>query len=145
MSELHLTQEEAEKFLKEEKNRIDNTEYLFPESGGSLHIPLKTKDNTEHFMLDIRRANIELKKNTFQTRVRKEIVLVRLDLGGPPHRNPDGLEILCPHIHLYREGFGDKWAYPLPVLFTNPTDSLLVLEQFMDYCNIKEKPNIQRK
>ncbi|MFW9280162.1 DUF6978 family protein [Glaesserella parasuis] len=26
--------------------------------------------------------------------------MVRLDIEGPPHRNPDGEEIICPHIHL---------------------------------------------
>jgi hypothetical protein len=36
------------------------------------------------------------------------VVLVRLDLGGAPHRNPFDEEIGVPHLHLYREGFGDK-------------------------------------
>jgi hypothetical protein len=50
-------------------------------------------------------------------------VLVRLDLGGAPHRNRDDEEIGVPHLHLYREGFGDKWATPLPSdRFRNPAD-----------------------
>ncbi len=76
--------------------------------------------------------------------MKNEIILARLDLGGPPHRNPDGQEILCPHLHLHREGYGDKWAYPLPVDFTNPNDAWLILNEFMDYCNIVDKPDIRR-
>ena len=39
---------------------------------------------------------------------------MRLDLDGPPHRNPDEAEIPCPHLHIYSEGFGDKWAMAAP-------------------------------
>jgi len=145
MSDIQISQNEADKLLKEKKYRMDELNHVFPESGGNLNIPLKTKDHKEDFMLDIRRGRIELKKNTFQARVRKEIVLARLDLGGPPHRNPDGEEIVCPHLHLYREGYGDKWAYALTNYFTNPSDIWLTLEEFMNYCNIIEKPNILRK
>ena len=73
------------------------------------------------------------------------IVLVRLDFNGPPHRNPDGTDILCPHLHIYREGYGDKWAIALPkAKFSNETDPWVMLQDFMNYCNIEEKPNIQK-
>ena len=29
-----------------------------------------------------------------------------------PHPNPHGTEIPCPHIHIYREDYDDKCAYP---------------------------------
>ncbi len=145
MSDLRITQKEAEKFLKEEKYRVDDMEYVFPKTGGMLHISLKTKTQETDFMLDIRQGKIALNKNTFQARVRKEIILARLDLGGPPHRNPDGAEILCPHLHLYQDGFGDRWAYPLPEHFTNANDFWLTLDEFMSYCNIVEKPFIRGK
>ena len=145
MTNFHITQKEAEEFLKEEKYRIDDTEHLFPELGGLISISLKAKTHGENYSLDIRRGNIALKKITLQTRVRKEIILARLDVGGPLHRNPDGVEISCPHLHLYREGFGDRWAYPLPHNFTNPDDIWLSLGEFMDYCNIVEKPLIRGK
>ncbi len=57
-----LTQQEADAFLSEEKYRIDNTIHIFPEDGGALHIPLRTKDSQNELILDIRRSNIELKK-----------------------------------------------------------------------------------
>ena len=71
-------------------------------------------DGREEFLLDIRRARIDLAKGTYQNRGREVVILARLDFGGAPHRNPDGEEIGSPHIHLYREGFGDKWAFPIP-------------------------------
>jgi hypothetical protein len=58
-------------------------------------------------------ARIDLIKGTYQNRARYVVVLVRLDFGGKPHRNPDGEEIASPHLHIYREGVGDKWAYPV--------------------------------
>ena len=72
-------------------------------------------------------------------------MLVRLDLGGAPHRNPDGEEITVPHLHVYREGYGDKWAVPVPVdVFTSTNDVWRTLEEFMRFCNISQPPHIER-
>jgi len=60
------------------------------------------------------------------------------------HRNPDNTEVACPHLHVYREGYGDKWAMPLDDLFADTTDLMNLLEDFMRYCNIIEPPIIQR-
>ncbi len=73
------------------------------------------------------------------------IVLARLDFAGPPHRNPDGEEVGSTHLHLYREGYGDKWAYPVPAeRFPNLRDPWLTLDDFMRYCRIVEPPRIRR-
>jgi len=85
-----------------------------------------------------------LERNTFQTRARKTIILARLDIEGPPHRNPDGEEIPCSHLHLYREGFDDKWAQQLPKNFTNPNDIWKTLDEFMDFCFVITKPFIEK-
>ena len=72
------------------------------------------------------------------------VVLVRLDFGGSEHRNPDDSEIESPHLHLYREGYGDKWAVPLPDGdFTDTANLMNMLADFMRYCNISEPPKIQ--
>ena len=72
-------------------------------------------------------------------------MLLRLDLGGAPHRKPDGEEIPVPHLHVYREGYGDKWAVPVPVgCFGNLDDVWQALRDFMEYCNIAQPPRIQR-
>jgi hypothetical protein len=80
-----------------------------------------------------------------QNRARQVVVLVRLDLAGPTHRNPDGEEVPCPHLHLYREGYGDKWAKPLPAdIFSAPTDLWATLQAFQVFCNITQPPHIER-
>ncbi|MDO9753768.1 DUF6978 family protein [Glaesserella parasuis] len=91
-----LTQQEADALLTLGKYDFSNGEYKFPYMGGSLRLSLHSMD----INLDVTRGYIALEKITFQTRARKAIVLVRLDIEGPPHRNPDGEEIICPHIHL---------------------------------------------
>jgi hypothetical protein len=63
--------------------------------------------------------------------------LVRLDLNGAPHRNPDGKEIEGTPLHIYQENYGDKWAYPIDIKdFLNITDLWKTLDDFMKYCNI---------
>ena len=104
-------------------------------------MPLVSFDNREKFLLNIRRNTIELRKGTYQLRARQVVVLARLDFGGAPHRNPDGQEVGNPHLHIYREGFGDKWAYPLPNKhFTTLNDPWDILEDFLNFINIVERP-----
>ena len=108
-------------------------------------IPLVSADAREKFLLDIYRGKIDLCKVTYQNRARQVVVLVRLDLGGRPHQNPDGEEITVPHIHIYREGYGDKWAQELdPEVFPDTDDLWEALQAFMRYCNITRPPCIER-
>ena len=127
------------------KYRVDMTEWDYPDLGGVISVPLFSADRRENFLLDVRRGRIDLAKGTYQNRGRQVVVLVRLDFGGAPHRNPDGEEIDSPHLHLYREGFGDKWAIPVPGdVFGDVTDQWRTLQDFMQYCNIAEIPLIRR-
>ncbi|MDR1228393.1 MAG: hypothetical protein LBK55_05140 [Azoarcus sp.] len=142
---LELTQHEADVLLAMEKHFLGTDRFTFPGLGGSLRLILHSADKREEFNLDITRGRILLEKNTFQTRARKAVVLARLDIGGAPHRNPDGEEIASPHLHLYREGYGDKWARPLPEVFQGIQDSIQLLDAFMDYCIIVSKPIIDRE
>ncbi|MDX1963931.1 MAG: hypothetical protein SFX18_12315 [Pirellulales bacterium] len=144
MTDYNLTQEEAKKLLFMEKVCNDEKEHLFPQTGGALSLPLFSLDHREEFVLDLSRGRIDLAKVKYQNRARQVVVLARLDLAGPPHRNPDGVEIPCPHLHLYRVGFGDKWAEPLPeMVFANPTDLWQTLQDFYKYCHIMLPPRIQ--
>ena len=145
MANVSLTQAEADVLLKMEKLRTDLTNYTYPGVGGKISVPLISKNGQEQFILDIRRARASLKKTkgTYQNRGRRIFILARLDFFGAPHRNPDGEEIGTPHLHLYREGFGDKWAEKVPCeYFPNLHDPWLMLKDFMDYCNITEPPKI---
>jgi hypothetical protein len=145
MPEVNLTQAEADALIALEKRAVDEREWNFPNPGDSISVPLTSTDRREHFFLDIRRGRIDLAKGTYQNRGRQVVVLVRLDFGGAPHRNPDGEEINSPHLHIYREGFGDKWAIPVPVSwFSDLSDRWATLNDFMRYCNITEVPRLRR-
>lgn len=145
MADLNLTQHEAHVLIAMAKHRVDNTHWNYPDLGGAISVPLASADRRELFVLDLRRARIDLAKGTYQNRGRQVVVLVRLDFGGAPHRNPDGEEIGSPHLHLYREGYGDKWAVPVPSdRFSNMGNPWQTLDDFMRYCNVVEPPAIQR-
>src|SRR5690349_3665382 len=109
-----LTQSEADALIAMEKHRVNDDAWDYPGLGVSLSIPLVSIDKRENFILDVARGRIDLRKGTYQNRARQTVILVRLDFGGQPHRNPDGVEVSSPHLHVYREGYGDKWAIPVP-------------------------------
>jgi hypothetical protein len=129
-----------------EKVCVDGATYYFPDPDGSMCASLVSRDERESFLLDISRGRINLAKATYQNRSRKVIILLRLDIEGTTHTNPDGHRIPTPHLHVYREGFGDKWAIPVPSGdFTNTSDLFQSMEDFMTYCNITQPPNIERR
>lgn len=144
MPEINLTQREADALIKMEKHKVNDDRWLFP-SNGIISIPLSSADKREDFLLDIRRARIDLSKGTYQNRARQVVILVRLDFGAKPHRNPDSNIVISPHIHIYREGFGHKWAEPINKnYFSKPNDIGQLLKDFMKYCNITQPPVIDR-
>jgi len=145
MSEINLTQAEADALIALEKIKVNDDSWSYPALGGSVSIPLISLNKRENFLLDVSRGRIDLQKGNYQNRARQVVVLVRLDFGGSPHRNPDGLEIACPHLHVYREGYGHKWAFPLQKeIFPNISDLSQSLDDFMEFCNITQPPIIQR-
>ena len=73
------------------------------------------------------------------------LLVITFVSGGAPHRNPDGKEILCPHLHVYREGYGDKWAIPVPCNFSNSMTAWQIMNEFMDYCKVITKPIIHEE
>ena len=144
MADMHLTQAEADALIAMEKHCLSDDRSDFPMGGQSLILPLQSPDKREQFLLDLSRGRIDLLKVKMQNRARQVVVLVRLDLGGAPHRNPDDQEISAPHLHVYREGYGDKWAVPIPAdRFTATTDFWATLEEFMRFCNITRPPRIE--
>ena len=145
MADIDITQAEADALIAMEKQRVDDKVWTFSRPGESRAIPLTSSGKRENFILDINRAQIKLTKATYQNRARQAIILMRLDLDGPPHGNPDGREIPCPHLHVYRAGYGDKWAVPAPPeRYTDPLNLFSTLEVFMRDCNIISPPKIER-
>ena len=105
MADINLSQAEADRLIAIEKQRVDDKQWFFPAPGDRLAIPLLSFDKRENFFLDVTRARIRLMKVSYQNRSRQTIILMRLDIEGPPHRNPNGEEIPCPHLHLKSKSF----------------------------------------
>lgn len=144
MAEGELTDERASVLLTTEKWRAEDVEVHFPAPGSRIEKGVISVDYKDRFILTINRCS---KKNpgkvTYQLRTTNADILLRLDIEGPDHGNPDGTIIPCPHLHIYRQGYADKWAYPLPPeLSGNLHDLLAILNDFMTYCVITKPPYI---
>jgi len=149
MAELVLTQAEGDALLSLEKIAVQNEFDIdlpdLADLGGTMDFSFISRNRREEFILNYRKDCINLSKRNHNFRGRKVIGVARLDLDGPPHRNPNGEEVSPRHLHLYREGYGLKWAFEIPAdRFKNLDDSLQTLEDFMRYCNIVDLPRIRR-
>lgn len=154
-----LTQAEADGLIAMPKERARDENYNFPQPGAILTIPIISANKRDTFLIDVNRGKIRLTKCSYQERYRVTVVLLRLDIDGSPHPNPEvqtvpvsyltpynGVIIPCPHIHLYVEGFMDKWAIPAPLeKFPRTDDLYLTFMDFLKYCNVIKPPLIQRR
>lgn len=140
----YLSQQEADILHAMPKEYLGDERFNFQCTGGrKLVISLFSENKREEFKLNITPSKIALKQ-TYQNRARVNAILARVDLNGPPHVNPDGEEIPCPHIHIYKEGYNDKWAYMLPGDFSDCNDIFVILLDFMRFCNIVKPPKFDR-
>lgn len=143
---IDLTQAEADQLIAMPKRTCNEDVQIFPSLGDKLVIEFESVDKTEDFLLDVSRSRIDFCRITYQNRGRIVVVLKRLDLNGPPHRNPDDQVVPCPHLHTYRGGYGDKWAEPVPPgKYSNLTDLSQTLGEFMAECNVVNAPAIQTR
>jgi hypothetical protein len=140
---VELTQEIADELLAMEK------EFVLPDAmnlhpGAKFVRELRSSDGREQFLLDFYQGTVRVSKVTSNHRYARTIILARLDLNGSPHTNPDGQVIHGTHLHLYREGYGDKWAVTLdPTQFTTPSDPVTSLHDFLRFLNVRNPPPIQ--
>ncbi len=143
MAKRSLTQAEADVLLAMPKRPLSDGLHEFPSRGGRLFVPLVSHDGREDFALDVSRDNIDLAKAKYQHRARRVVPLARLDLNGRPHTNPDGRPMPRTHLHLYREGFGLAWAFPVPAeSYGQPGDLGAALDDFLRFCNVDPWPVI---
>lgn len=134
-----LTDNEVNVILSSLKQIIADNPVHFPQPGYELKLDMQSmENNSDKFILDInRKGRLKITKCTYQTRYKNTLPLIRIDIDGPPHPNPDGTIVPCPHIHIYREGYDLKWAYPLnQKIITDSNDLLQVLIDFLEYNNI---------
>lgn len=138
-----LTQQEADRLLSMRKFLVDQS-LIEIKPGTDQRLQLIGADRREEFLFDIWRSAARLSKVRFQTRARVVVVLARLDINGPPHTNPDGTKLGGTHLHVYREGYESRWAYPLDSeRFRDPNNVVQTLIDFWVYCCIEGMPPIQ--
>jgi hypothetical protein len=139
-----LTQAETDQFMQMAKHFVRPPASVTIPPGIDETHELASLDDRERFLLDIWRGTIRLTKLKFQNRVRTVIVLVRLDIDGAPHTNPDGQRLPGTHLHLFREGYDDKWAHPVdPNVFTLLSDPGATFQEFCAFCKIEIPPPVQ--
>ncbi len=137
-----LTQEKADALMAMRKKLVESATIEFPFAGEAKQFEAMSEDGQEAFVFDVnRKGKIKVSKCTYQERYAVVEILVRLDIDGPPHENPDGTLVPCPHLHIYREGFGTKWAQSLPVgVFSNTGELATTFLDFLGYCNVQKPP-----
>jgi hypothetical protein len=139
-----LTQAEADQLIKVAKHFVRPPASISIPPGLDETFELAGPGDRDKFHLDIWRGTIRLTKLKFQNRVQTVIVLVRLDVDGAPHTNPDGQRLAGTHLHLFREGYDDKWAYPVDATaFTALSDPGTIFQEFCAYCHVESPPPVQ--
>ena len=131
-----LIQEEADRYIEEQK-AFPNPIRIKAGYGSDSAYKLVGKISGEEFIFDVWRKSVRISKTTLQNRVMSVHTLVRLDLDAAPHTNPDGEKISEAHIHIYKEGYNDRWAYRLSDYGDFDTSSTRqLIYDFCAYCNM---------
>ncbi len=145
MAEYDICEAEADELLKMDKVFASADPVELPDLGGRTDMPFESADRREEFCISFTRSSILLEKRNHHLRGRAVIGLARLDVDGPPHRNPDGQEVSSRHLHVYREGYGLKYAIEVPKgQFRNLDDPEVTLEDFFRYCHVITPPTIKK-
>ena len=113
---------------------------LLPKNNEKSRYNVLSEDPTETFIVDYDRSgSFELRHKT-QLRHHQKNVLVRIEVNRSPHMNPNGEILGRNHIHIYREGESDRWAYDLKSICPDFHEHMNVVELFQlfcAYCNIE--------
>jgi len=134
-----LTQKEADRLIGMNKKFLNKNDIPLSDNF-DIERELKSENSQEFFVLSLRQGRIDLRKITYNMRHKPGVPLVRLDLGDRiQHTNPDGVRIIGPHLHVYREGYSDSFAESVPNGHFKDADNFLkCLTVFLKFCNIEE-------
>ena len=150
-----LTQAEADALLHMDKRFRDSSEIVLTRTlPMDFRRELLSLDQRERFFLDVWRSPHIAARLRHQTRARASVILARLDIGGrrhwnpPTEENPEGGWVGGTHLHVYREGLGDRFAYAEEELhslgFQKPLALVGTFEHFLRFCSVVRIPKIQQ-
>lgn len=141
-----LSQIEPDRLIKSRKKVISPESLQIPTIGNKkVLIHLKDLEAKTDFLVDVlfNRRPYTL-KGKCQLRVHRMVRLLRLDSNGRVHSNLDDSLVDGTHLHIYKEGSHDRWAYPPPEnIFSNLEDAATTLREFLVYCNVTNIPTIR--
>lgn len=136
-----MTQAEAQRLILILKRLLQQEPLFIPEAGNKTAFELHSvfSENDRFTIFFNRRNKINKNKYTLLLRYGKDKVLLRIDIGGSAHTNPDGTTIPCPHIHIQQNDTDrwDAWAMDIPAMFGNVEDRVVTFRNFLQYCNVQ--------
>lgn len=142
-----MTQSEAQGLIQVLKRLLQLNAITLPKMGStSLYELCSVFSEKDRFSVIFNRKNrIDSGKYTLMLRYGKDKGLLRIDVGGPPHTNPDGSIVPCPHIHIQQRDTGswDAWATDIPAVFGNVADRIETFTAFLQYCNVRDIASIE--
>lgn len=139
-----LTQEAADYLARIAKDLTNTKVVLVPGPGDHQDWDASALGGKHSFFLHMRRGRKVSTQITAQERYETNEILLRLDIDGPTHGNPDGTIIPTPHLHIYREGYDDKWAFPVPTdIDISSGDAAQILANFLKFCGVDPLPPVQ--
>jgi hypothetical protein len=135
---MDLTQSEADGLRIVRKLFLDKMPLIINQPYSEQR-QLRSETNPyDTFYLNINQTAIEFGKYNTLTRY-FSICLVRICIDKDSvHENPDGKKIKGHHIHIYKEGYADRFAYPLENYNFSNFDIVPLLRQFLRFCNIED-------
>ena len=141
---MSITQSDFNTIIKEEKVFSDLISPLTLSPAPLLWTrEIRAINSKNLYLLDFYRGSFELTRFTYNKRYRQSLILLRYDSGGR-HTNPDGVSFNGPHVHIFREGFNDKFAYPISDLNIDATNSIdEVLDKLLQFCNVTKRPIVE--
>ena len=141
---MSITQTEFEFLMGLKKKFASNQEIEIGPAPLKWTREINSLESQDSFLIDYNRGKIQLLKFTLNKRFHQTICLIRLDTDGR-HTNPDGVVISGPHLHLYRDGYDDKFAFPVENAgIKDPTNMGNSIREFLEFCNIRNIPPIQK-
>ena len=133
-----MKKETAQELIQVIKRILKTGTYYLPPIGEQNQIKLQSVQSPrDKFIVYVNRASrIVSNKYTLLLRYPEE-GLLRIDVNGPDHVNPDGSRIPCPHIHMRMDDTGkwDAYAFELPAIFGDTDDCISTLQSFLQYCH----------
>jgi len=137
---IKLNQKEANNLIEMLKRTVEK-EVSFPTGKGRVEFDVSGDRRDDIFVINISRKGINATGATYQGRVRYSgAILMRLDVNPTAkHTNPDGMQIVGTHLHIYTEEHDMSMAIPFDV---ENKDLFQLCRTFFERFNIIEPPQM---